>query len=188
MRLNFQLALVLFMFFFYTAVTGQKYGESDHVVVVKEWKGMSFSSEESLIDNVSQSPELSRISLILKEFEDEIFLEDFNGTVFVSVDSSYNSMDEKELEDLFSDRIKLRQFFDYYIVPGRLDAYSLKKATERNGGVAKLKTQNGMHLNIKAENEELLLYDSQENKARIIASDFYHKNGFFHLVEGLVFP
>ncbi len=187
MRYKFPLA-ILCISIFCTSLMAQKYGSSEGVVVVKEWNGISFSSEMSLAENVSLAPNFEKLSAILKEVEDKIVTEDFMGTVFISVDTSYNSLTEEELEALFADSAALERFFKYYVVPGRLDAYSLKKAIEKNGGVAKLKTLHGENLSIKIENGQLSLFDMQNNTARIIASDFYHKNGLFHIVEGLVFP
>ena len=188
MILKFQFPLLVCMLLCCSTISAQKYGDSEGVVVVKEWKGIAFSSEKSLYENVSQSPELKRISAILEALESDIFDAEFNGTVFVAVDSSYNSLSEEELEALFADRTKLKEFFNYYIVPGRLDAFAIKKAIEKNGGVAKLKTLSAVNLNVKLENDALLLFDMQKNSARIIATDYYYNSGFFHIVDGLVFP
>jgi uncharacterized surface protein with fasciclin (FAS1) repeats len=33
-----------------------------------------------------------------------------------------------------------------------------------------------------------MLIDEHKNIARVIAPDYYHKNGFFHIIDGLIFP
>lgn len=187
MNYKFPLA-ILFVSIFCSSLMAQKYGSSEGVVVVKEWNGISFSSELTLAENVSLAQNFTKLSTILEKVENKIFTDDFMGTVFLSVDSSYNRMTEEELEALFANSTELERFFKYYIVPGRLDAYSLKKSIEKNGGVAKLKTLHGENLRVKIENGQLSLFDMQNNVATIIAADFYHKNGLFHIVEGLVFP
>jgi uncharacterized surface protein with fasciclin (FAS1) repeats len=76
----------------------------------------------------------------------------------------------------------------HLVVPGRLDSYSLKAAVEKQGGLAHLTTLQGDKLDIKEKDHQLILMDSEGNTAAVVAADFYHKNGFFHIVDGLVFP
>jgi hypothetical protein len=37
-------------------------------------------------------------------------------------------------------------------------------------------------------NGQVVLFDSEKNIATITASNFYHKNGFFHIIDELVYP
>ena len=77
---------------------------------------------------------------------------------------------------------------EYLAVPGRLDSNSLKTAVQKNSGKAYLTTVQGQLLEIKEEAGQLVLVDGHGNSATIIAPDFYHKNGFFHVIDGLIFP
>jgi uncharacterized surface protein with fasciclin (FAS1) repeats len=75
-----------------------------------------------------------------------------------------------------------------HIVPGRIDAHSLMKAIEKGGGTARFSTVSDELLMIRNGKNGMELYDTEGNTATIVATDFYHKNGFFHIVEGLVLP
>ncbi|PKA84581.1 putative surface protein with fasciclin (FAS1) repeats [Ulvibacter sp. MAR_2010_11] len=173
---------------FSSSLCAQKYVSSDDVLVETEWNGVTFSSEKSLFENLALAPGFAETGLLLEDYEQDIFKEGTMFTVFVSVDSSYRALPEETYKALFSEGNALEQFFKFYIIPGRLDSYSLKKAIANNSGKAYLRTLNGENLGIKEVNGQLVLVDSQNNTATVTASNFYHSNGFFHIVEGLVFP
>jgi uncharacterized surface protein with fasciclin (FAS1) repeats len=76
----------------------------------------------------------------------------------------------------------------YLAVPGRVDSNTLKSEIAKKGGIIYLKTLEGESLGVRETNGELQLVDSENRTATIIAQDFYHKNGFFHIIDGLIFP
>jgi len=73
-------------------------------------------------------------------------------------------------------------------VPGRIDGNSIKKAIKKNNGIAYFATLEGQKLGLKEENGQIVLFDSENNIGVISAYDFYHENGFFHIISGIVYP
>jgi hypothetical protein len=74
------------------------------------------------------------------------------------------------------------------MVPGRLDRHSIIKAIQKSNGIAYYATLEGENLGFKEESGQLYLVDKRGNKSLISATDFYHKKGLFHIVQGLVLP
>jgi hypothetical protein len=61
-------------------------------------------------------------------------------------------------------------------------------AIEKNGGKAYFTTLSGETIGVKMLDGRVVLFDSEKNIATITASNFYHKNGFFHIINGLLYP
>lgn len=64
----------------------------------------------------------------------------------------------------------------------------LKGAIKKNKGIAYFATLEGQKLGLKEENGQIVLFDSENNIGVISAYDFYHENGFFHIISGIVYP
>jgi uncharacterized surface protein with fasciclin (FAS1) repeats len=140
------------------------------------------------MENLAMAPNFAETGIILEDFQEKLFAEGEMYTVFVSVDASYMALPEEKYKELFSAGDQLERFFKLYVVPGRLDSYSLKTAIEKNKGAVRLKTIGNEDLGVKEENGALLLFDSNQNVATITDANFYHSQGFFHIIDGLVFP
>jgi hypothetical protein len=104
------------------------------------------------------------------------------------VDAPFKALPEETYTSLFETSNQLEGFFRLYVVPGRLDSYALKTAIEKNGGPIRLKTVGNEDLGVKEINGELVLFDSNNNVATITSANFYHNQGFFHILDGLIFP
>jgi len=170
--------------------TAQKYTNTENTTVTKEWNGATFSSTKSFAENISESSDLS---LMRKALENETILKALEKeemiTVFAITNKGFSKLQEKKdsIFDSSQERL-LTAIVKYHVIPGRVDSHSMKKSIERNGGKAYYATLQGENLGIKEENGQLLLVDAQGNTSVISATDFYHKNGFFHIVDGIVFP
>lgn len=179
---------LIFVLFFSTTLLSQKYLNSDDVLVETEWNGVMFGSDKTLMENLALASTFTETGVILKSYSEKLFKEGEMYTVFVAEDTSYKSLPEETYKSLFESGHRLERFFTFYVVPGRLDSYSLKKAIEKNGGAIRVKTLNGEDLGVKEIDGALVLFDSDQNIATITAANFYHNQGFFHIVDGLVFP
>jgi uncharacterized surface protein with fasciclin (FAS1) repeats len=179
---------LLFIFFFNATLFGQKYLNSDDVLVETEWHGVTFSSDKSLLENLAMVPNFAETGLILENFQEKLFSEGEMYTVFVSVDSSFKALPEETYKELFGSGDQLERFFKLYVVPGRLDSYALKTAIEKNNGSIRLKTLGNEDLGVKEIDGKLVIFDSNQNVAKITDANFYHAQGFFHIIDGLVFP
>ncbi len=171
-------------------VTAQKYTKKDNETVTKEWRGNTFSSSLSLIDNIA---EVSDLSLLKRALNNEAINNSLEAeemiTVFAISNNGFSELQAKH--DSIFDASKSKQLtaiIKYHVIPGRVDSHSIKKAVERNGGTVYYTTLQGEKLEVKEENDQLVLVGSQGNTSLISATDFYHKNGFFHIVDGIVLP
>lgn len=180
MKLKFILIVCLLAGF---TAAAQKYTNTKTQTTTKEWKGLSFSSEKSIFQNIENADTFSKAAPL---FKDGVIADDAMLTAFVMVDNSFIKLEEDEEKSLFSDSWK--SFVTYHLIPGRVDSNSLVKAVANGNGIAYFDTVLGQRLGVKEVEGTLVLFDGQGNTATIIAKDFYHKNGFFHIVDGLLLP
>lgn len=166
----------------------QKYLSTENEKIVKEYRGVSFSSEVTLFENLNESGMFSKFAELLEAHGTATFSDGFMGTVFVIPDSTFERVaEENETLDL-NDPVRMKELLHFMIVPGRVDNYSIRKAIDKSGGVAYFKTVSGEKLRIKLLGDKMVIIDSNGNTAEIIATNFYHSNGFFHIADGIVFP
>ncbi len=181
---------LLLLVFIGNTITAQKYTKTDNQTVTKEWKGNTFSSSKTLIENISEASDLSSLKRALNKKTINNLLEaEEMITVFAISNNGFSELQTKH--DSIFDASKAKQLtaiITYHVVPGRVDSHSIKKEVERKGGTVYYTTLQGEKLGIKEENGQLLLVDTKGNTSVISATDFYHKNGFFHIVDGIVLP
>ncbi|QNJ99185.1 fasciclin domain-containing protein [Constantimarinum furrinae] len=170
-----------------TSLTAQKYLNSDDVAVTKEYMGATMSSEKTLLENLQNAPALSTTAIIYSDLEN-IFGDHEMVTVFAPLNSSFNTMSEEELKTFLTNKAFLKRMVNYHMVPGRLDLHGIKKAIGQGGGTAYFATLSGEKLGARLVGDNVVLFDTENNTATLKASDFYHKSGFLHLVDGLVSP
>ncbi len=189
MRLK-KYSLLLLLVLLVNTITAQKYIKTDSKTVTKEWKGYTFSSSKPLVENISEVSELSSLKRALSKKAINNLLEaEEMITVFAITNNGFSELQTKH--DSIFDASKTKQLtaiITYHVVPGRVDSHSIKNEVERKGGIAYYATLQGEKLGIKEEYGQLLLVDAKGNTSVISATDFFHKNGFFHIVEGIVLP
>lgn len=172
-------------------ITAQKYSNTSQDEVTKEWNGNTFSSKKSFFENIEG---IQNLSFLIEALQNEDFRNKLESeemiTIFAPLDQSFLKLPKKTSDSIvnYSNGDLLKSIVKYHIVPGRIDYHSLLKSIKVNNGIAYFSTIEGEKLGIKEINGELLLFDSKNNTSIIKAYDFYHKNGLFHFVEGIVFP
>ncbi|MGO3182198.1 MAG: fasciclin domain-containing protein [Aequorivita sp.] len=188
--MNFQNAFfIIFISFLGTQVSAQKYLSADKVEASKEWKGNDFTASKTFLENIIEAPQFTILTSILKDDALRNTLEkEEMVTIFAMTDSAFLELPKESRDSILGNKKLTSSMVKYLSVPGRVDSYSLKSALKKNNGIVYLATLEGEKLQVKEVNGQLQLEDSENHIAKIIASDFYHKNGFFHVVEGLVFP
>lgn len=168
----------------------QKYSNTESATITKQWNKSTFSSSKTFVENIENSSEFSMLKKALENSKSltEIETEEM-VTIFAISNQGFNEYQETQ-DSIFgtANTKNLSAILKYHVIPGRVDSYSLKKAISKNGLIAYFATLQGEKLGIKIENEQLILIDSKGNTSIISATDFYHKNGFFHIVDGIVFP
>lgn len=171
------------------SLSAQKYLDQTNPEVKTDYNGHAFNSKKSLAENLEGLSGFSVFTEILSsEAAQQLIAGDFMGTVFVLSDSGFNDESNPERSNHYAFPENKNKLLKFLTVPGRLDMHSMEKAVSRGRGKTAFATLDGEKLNIRMEGETLVLYDSFGNSARIIATNFYHSNGFFHLAEGLLLP
>ncbi|AFL81935.1 secreted/surface protein with fasciclin-like repeats [Aequorivita sublithincola DSM 14238] len=181
--------LLLFMACLGTTVSAQKYLSTGKAEVSKEWEGNNFTSTKTFTENIAEAPQFTVLAKILlndplrQKLESEEMV-----TIFAMTNASFSELPKKSRDSILGNTALVNSMVKYLAVPGRIDSNSLQQEVTKNGGRTSMKTLDGQTLGIRETNGNLQLVDSENRTATIIASDFYHKNGFFHIVSGLIFP
>ena len=178
------------LFLFVLNVSAQKYTNVEAVNTSKSYEGDSFSSINTFVQNVNSSDSFSVLSEILENEQLRNVIESEEMvTIFAPLDTSFSKLSDDEKEAFMLDTDLQSQFLKMHTIPGRMDLASLKKAIEQNNGRAQLKTLAGTKLTAIANKRgEVFINDQNGNKAQIVETNFYHKNGFFHLIDGVAAP
>lgn len=183
------ISTLLIIMVFPTLVSAQKYLSTEMPEITTTWKGETFTSTKSFVDNIKEAPQFTVLSKIL---EDKSLVQDFNDqemiTVFAITDDAFSKLDKKQRDSILGDKPLISSMVRYLVVPGRIDKHGMEKESKNHNGTAYLKTLNGQDLGVTSVDGHLYVVDPEGRKAAIVASDFYHKNGFFHIIDGLVFP
>lgn len=181
--------ILLVLIGFCNSLSAQKYLSTANVDVTKEWKGNDFTSKKSFAENIQDAPQFTVLKKILKDDALRKSLESQEMvTIFAIADEGFLKLPKEKRDSILGNKQIVNSIVKFLAISGRMDSYTLKAAVKRHGGVAYLATLNGQKLGIKEENGQLMLVDDQNNTATITDTDFYHKNGFFHIIDGLVFP
>jgi len=187
---NIKITSIIILLFIGFSGISQKYTNKDNVNVSKKWNGNTFTSSKTFAENISEAIDFSQLKRALenKDLLNAIGSEEM-VTIFAVSNSGFEKYQEKQ-DSIFdvSNAKNLNAIIKYHIIPGRVDSYVIKKSIEKKGGVIYYATLQGGKLGIKEENGQLILIDAEGNKSVISATDFYHKNGFFHIVDGIVYP
>jgi uncharacterized surface protein with fasciclin (FAS1) repeats len=187
--MRFKNLLFIAFCFIITSVSAQKYSSRSTSVAKTTWEGVSFSSEKTIQENINEAPKLSIIANVASEGELATALaKEEMVTVFLPMDIAFTDLSKKERESLLSNKSRLSNMVKFLTIPGRVDLNSLTTAIDKNGGTAYFTTLSGETIGTKMLNGQVVLFDSENNIAAIAASNFYHKNGFFHITNGLVYP
>jgi uncharacterized surface protein with fasciclin (FAS1) repeats len=172
-----------------TSISAQKYSSGSISEAKSTWEGISFSSEKTIQENTNEAPKLSIIANVFSD--DELvsaLAKEEMVTIFVPMDIAFENLSKKERKSLLANSSKLSGMVKFLSIPGRVDLNSLTPAIEKNGGTAYFSTLSGETIGVKMLDGQVVLFDSEKNIATITASTFYHKNGFFHIINGIVYP
>lgn len=168
----------------------QKYTKTDTSELSKKWNETTFYASKSFTENITEVPSFSTLKKNLelgssaKEIEDQEMV-----TIFAMTNNGYEKL--QGVNDSIFDIVPIANriaIIKYHVIPGRVDKRSIKKSIQHKGEIAYFTTIQGVKLGVKEENSQLFLVDSFGNTSVISATDFYHKNGFFHIVDGYVLP
>lgn len=179
--------LLAMFFFFGTPVQSQNaYISDSERVVVSHLGSDAIHSNLSLTDNLKKIPAFSNQLEIFELIDFKKMIEQYQMvTVFVVRNSAFESMSKKELEAFLSasNKQELSLLQSYYVIPGRVDEHSIKRAIADGGGTAIFRALNSKTIRFFSEGETIYLLAENDTKSKLTDSDFYHNKGFFHIVE-----
>ncbi|MBT0608641.1 fasciclin domain-containing protein [Aequorivita echinoideorum] len=172
------------------SVTAQKYKTTDMQTVTDQWNENIFTSDKTIAENISEAPELT---ILAKAMKDNAALQaalekEEMVTIFITKDSAFANLPEKTRDSISENPILMASMVKFQTIPGRMDSYAIKDAVEKNGGLAYFSNLNGSRIGIKEVGGKLYLIDEENRTALLSGVNFYHKNGFFHIVDGVVLP
>ena len=184
-----KISLLLFIIACGNLVSAQKYISKEMPEVSKEWHENKFTSTKSFSENISEANEFTIFSKMVKEAPlDEAIKINEMVTIFAVSDVAFSKFNKKQKDSILGNKALVASLIQYYTVPGRIDKHGLETEAKKHNGKFFLATIKGENLQIMEKEGNLYLVDSQGRRSQIIETDFYHKNGFFHIVDGLVFP
>lgn len=165
--------------------------EKEEVVLEQDWKENHFSSDKTLIEDIKDMEEVKQMmSVLVKGGLDELSVSEESLSIFIPLDDALTKMTRKERKAFLENTPKseLNQMWKEYIIPGRLDEYAIKRNIEnKNAGSILVRTLGSNQLEFILKNDEVYVRDVYGNEAKLVKGDFYHKNGFFHFIDGLLY-
>ena len=188
MKFKYALLILLEVFIASTG-SAQKYKSTESTEASKMLGESNFTSNKTFYENIEEAPDFTVLSKIIKNEPLRQKMESQEMvTIFAISDEAFLNLSKKSRDSILGNTFLMNSVVKYLTIPGRVDSYTLKSQIAKNGGTIYLKTLDGQNLGVRETNGQLQLVDSENRVATIIASDFYHKNGFFHIVDGLIFP
>lgn len=183
------ISLLLFIVVCGNLVSAQKYLSKEMPVTSEEWNENTFTSTKSFTENISEAPEFTILSSILKDNDLSKAIENNEMvTIFAFTDAAFSEYSKKEKNALLANKKLMNSVVRYLIVPGRIDKHGLETEAKKHKDQFYLATLLGQKLKVIEEGGQLYLVDMEGRRAAITATDFTHKNGFFHIIDGVVFP
>ncbi|MRT17422.1 fasciclin domain-containing protein [Vitellibacter sp. q18] len=181
--------LILLFLCFVIPVSAQKYLSTDAAVVSKNLGNSTFTSNKSFYDNIVDAPDFTIMAQILKTDGSRKNLESQEMVTFFAIsDEAFLKFNKETRDSILGNPMLLKGVINFLAVPGRLDSHALKTEIAKKGGPIYIKTLSGEQLGVRETDGQLQLFDSENRTATVIAKDFYHKNGFFHIIDALIFP
>ncbi len=183
------ISLLFFIILSFNLASAQKYLSKEMDEVTKQWHENTFTSAKTFSENIAEAPEFTILSKIFKDGSiTEAIEKNEMVTIFAVSDEAFSKLDEKQKDSLLGNKALMVSVMKYLIVPGRIDKHGLATEAKKHNGKFYLATLNGENLTVTEKEGQLYLVDSEGRQAAIQDGDFYHKNGFFHIIDGLVFP
>ncbi|MEL7118401.1 MAG: fasciclin domain-containing protein [Bacteroidota bacterium] len=111
-------------------------------------------------------------------------------TVFAPTNAAFGKLPEGTVETLLKEENKatLTGILTYHVVAGNVDAATLLKAIEDNGGEYVINTVSGGKLSAKVMDGSVVLTDAAGGTSTVVATDVPASNGVIHVLDTVVLP
>ncbi|QQL51139.1 fasciclin domain-containing protein [Mucilaginibacter ginkgonis] len=143
-------------------------------------------------ENVSQTTQLTSLS---KAIRASGLISTFrsNGplTLFAPDNSAFQKLPKRMMDTLMKRKhvLDLSALLTGQAVPGNLSIKDLEKMIDDKAGQARLTTLGGNIIIVsKGDGDDLVLTDERGNKVKIIANDLTQRNGYIHVINGVLMP
>lgn len=167
----------------------QKYLDKNMAEVTTTWNNAEFSSAKSVSENIASMEELSIYTQLMKDKQlQQILDKEEMVTIFVIHNDAFSDLKKKQKDSLFANKKGIEKMITFLAIPGRVDRNGMEVAARKNKNKAQFATLNGESLIVIEENGKLFLQDANGKRAAVIASNFYHKNGLFHIIDKRLSP
>jgi|GEM_PF-404836 len=185
------LIVILIIFSVTTSFSQTKYNTSDNREITKKMGEHTINSTLSLSENLFDIPAFSHTASLYKiiNFENMIQNQEM-VTVFISDNKAFSHLSEKERKAFLSPANveQLKKMVSYYVIPGRVDDHSIRKAISDGNGAASFRTLDGKTVRFLLEDNQIFIYAENGSKSKLIDANFRHNKGFFHLTDGFAIP
>ena len=112
-------------------------------------------------------------------------------TVFAPTNAAFDKLPKGAVDGLLKPDKKadLTQVLTYHVVPGAVDAATLKQQIAAGNGSATLKTVQGESLTAKDDGAGgIVLVDAKGGQAKVTTADVMQKNGVIHVIDTVLMP
>jgi uncharacterized surface protein with fasciclin (FAS1) repeats len=154
--------------------------------------GAPMYAEKDIIDNAVNSKDHTTLVAAVKAAG---LVDTLKGagpfTVFAPTNAAFDKLPKGTVDSLLKPDMKadLTKVLTYHVVPGKLDAASLKQQIAAGNGTATLKTVQGETLTAKDDgNGGIVLTDAKGGMSHVTTADVMQKNGVIHVVDSVLMP
>lgn len=111
-------------------------------------------------------------------------------TVFAPTNEAFAALPAGTVDSLLKPQNKatLDKILTYHVVPGRLDASTLRSRIAAGGGTAMLKTVEGEPLAVTEKDGTFWVSDEKGDTARVTIPDVYQSNGVIAVIDKVMMP
>lgn len=150
------------------------------------------TAEQGNVYNVIQDNEdLSTLAAAVAAGElESAFSSEGPITVFAPTNEAFQKLGEEKLKSLLSQegRSTLHAILTYHVVEGDLDATAIIREIEEQQDGYQVNTIQGATLTFTLEDENVVITDSNGNKATIVLVNSEASNGMIHAIDGVLVP
>jgi uncharacterized surface protein with fasciclin (FAS1) repeats len=153
--------------------------------------GAAMYADKDIIDNAVNSKDHTTLVAAVKAAG---LVDTLKGpgpfTVFAPTNAAFAALPAGTVDTLLKPENKadLTKVLTYHVVPGAVDAATLKQQIAAGGGKAELKTVQGETLTASERDGGIALTDSKGNAAMVTIADVMQSNGVIHVVDKVLMP
>jgi uncharacterized surface protein with fasciclin (FAS1) repeats len=153
--------------------------------------GAPMSADKDIIDNAVNSKDHTTLVAAVKAAG---LVDTLKGpgpfTVFAPTNAAFAALPAGTVDTLLKPEKKadLTKVLTYHVVPGAVDAATLKEQIAAGGGKATLKTVQGETLTATERDGGIALTDSKGNIAMVTIADVMQSNGVIHVIDKVLMP